>query len=154
MGAGNRIQGIASLIGLWLLWPLAWGLEPVPTTSAPEIGGYSPVSYFTEQRAEVGNPEFAVSHQGRVYYLTSQQQVEVFKANPDRYRPRYNLCPFSLVSGRKMAIDPTRFKVIGDSLLLFHRSERMDGLAAWEGSSLTDQELLERADKQFVLLRL
>ncbi len=149
----NSAQRIITFFGTLLLLPLAWGLEPVPTTSAPEIGGYSPVSYFTEQRAELGKAEFAVSHQGRVYYLTSAEQVEVFNTNPDRYQPRYNRCSYSLISGKKMALDPTSFKVVGDTLLLFHQSEGVDGLAAWNNSGLTDSELMSRADKQFVLVR-
>lgn len=154
MGMHKGIARAATYIGLLLLAPLAWALEPVPTHAAPELGGYSPVSYFTENRAELGQPEFAVSHEGRVYYLTSAAQVDVFNANPDRYQPRFNLCSFSLISGQKMAIDPTNFKVVGDTLLLFHQSEGMDGLAAWNDAGLTDKELIQRADKQFVLLRL
>lgn len=127
--------------------------DPVPAQAAPEIGGYSPVSYFAKGQAEPGQREHAVAHQGRVYYLTSAAQVEAFYRDPERYQPRFPICPFSLTTGRQMAIDPTRFKVVGDTLLLFHRSENMDGLAAWNAAELSDEALIEQADKQFVLLR-
>ena len=39
--------------------------------AAPAIGGYSPVSYFTKNEAELGSPEFAVEHDGTVYWLAS-----------------------------------------------------------------------------------
>lgn len=148
-----KVRQAFACLGLLLLYPMAWGLEPVPDHVAVEIGGYSPVSYFTEQRAELGKREFAVSHQGKVYYLTSAAQVAIFEANPDQYQPRFNLCSYSLISGKKMAIDPTRFKVVGNTLLLFHQSPGVDGLAAWNNSSLSDNQLLDRAEKQFVLLR-
>ncbi len=127
--------------------------DPVPEQAAPQIGGYSSVSYFAKGKAELGSREHAVAYEGQVYYLTSAAQVETFYSDPARYQPRFPICPFSLTTGRQMAIDPTRFKVVGDALLLFHRSENMDGLAAWNASELSDKALIERADKQFVLLR-
>ncbi len=157
----NRLLGGAlrrQLAGLVLLMSGALccagvSADPVPEVHDAFIGGYSPVSYFTENKAELGSADFAVAHDGRVYYLTSQAQVELFEANPERYRPRYDVCPFSLTTGKRRALDPTNFKVIGDTLLLFHKSPGVDGLAGWNASGLTDQQLLDRADKQFVLLR-
>ena len=126
---------------------------PVPARAAPQLGGFSPVSYFTEGRAEPGRVEHAVAYEGRVYYLTSAAQVETFYRDPDRYQPRFPVCPFSLTTGAQMAIDPTNFKVVGDTLLLFHQSENMDGLAAWNASGLSDEALIERANKQYLLLQ-
>lgn len=141
----------ATLLTAALAPTVAWS-DPVPSVSAPELGGYSPVSYFTENRAELGTAEFAVAHQGKVYYLTSVEQQALFAENPDQYQPRFPICPFSLVSGQTMAIDPTNFKVVGKSLLLFHKSAKGDGLVGWQGSGLSDAELIDRADKKFVLL--
>lgn len=42
------------------------------------IEGYSPVSYF-ESGPEMGKPEFAHTHAGTTYYLTSQQQLNKFR---------------------------------------------------------------------------
>lgn len=127
--------------------------EAVPDMHDVYIGGFSPVSYFTENKAELGSVEFAVAHDGRVYYLTSQAQVELFEADPAHYQPRYEVCPFSLTTGKRRALDPTNFKVIGDTLLLFHKSPGVDGLAGWNASELSDEELLDRADNQVVLLK-
>ena len=33
------------------------------------IGGYSPVSYFEQGRAELGSPQHAVEHDGKVILL-------------------------------------------------------------------------------------
>ena len=112
----------------------------------PAIGGYSPVSYFTENRAERGYPEYAVSHQGMTYFLTSLEQVEIFKRDPEKYRPRHDLCPYSLALGKQLPLDPTNFKIVGGSLLLFHVSDVMDDPAEWNPSIIDEQELLRRAD--------
>ncbi len=118
----------------------------------PSIGGYSPVSYFTENKAERGSKDFAVEHDGRVYYLTSNEQIELFNANPEKYRPRHPSCPYSLAYGMVLPLDPTNFKVIGDSLLLFHRSEEKDALLEWNSSELSEEELLRRADANLFLV--
>jgi len=60
---------------------------------SPFIDGYSPVSYFTVNKAEKGMPEFSVEHKGKLYYLTSAEQVEIFNQDPDKYAPKYDVCP-------------------------------------------------------------
>ncbi|MEL7025338.1 MAG: YHS domain-containing (seleno)protein [Pseudomonadota bacterium] len=122
------------------------------TTQEPAIGGYSPVSYFTENKAERGSPEFAVEHKGETYFLTSKAQVTLFAENPDRYRPKYKACPFSLAHGMVLPLDPTNFKIIGDHLLLFHKSEEKDALLEWNSSELSEKELLRRADSNLFLI--
>lgn len=114
--------------------------------AAPSIDGYSPVSYFTKNRPELGSAEFSVEHDGKSYYLTSQEQVDIFKQDPDRYRPRYRSCPYSLAYGKVLPIDPTNFRIVAGNLLLFHRSEDKDSLLEWKNSALSEEELLRRAD--------
>ena len=120
---------------------------------AVSIEGYSPVSYFTKGIAERGSEEFAVRGDGFIYYLASAEQVALFNANPQKYMPRYKLCPYSLARGMTLPLDPTNFKVFGDTLLLFHKSDAMDGLQLWSTAPESDEELLELADKQYVLFK-
>jgi len=143
----------AWLVGAILLSSPGYSIEPVPVDHQAFIDGYSPVSYFTEGKAERGSVEFAVSHNGTVFYLTSEDQVALFNENPNRYKPRYDVCPYSLSAGMKKSLDPTNFKIIGDNLLLFHYSDGVDGLEAWHSSPLTDEQLLDLADSQVTLLR-
>ncbi len=113
--------------------------------------GYSVVSYFEKDKAEMGSPEFSVEHKGKHYWFTSSDQVDAFNTNPTRYIPVFaEFCPYSLSLGRMVAIDPTNFKIVGDRLLLFHRSDEMDGLKAWEDAD-NEKELLRRATGQFSL---
>ena len=56
------------------------------------VQGYSPVSYFEKGIAEMGSPEFAVTHDGTTYYLTSAEQAEkLFRAGVpvEEARERY-----------------------------------------------------------------
>ena len=118
----------------------------------PAISGYSPVSYFTENKAELGSPEFSVQHEGRIYFLTSQEQVAIFATNPKKYRPLHKVCPYNLSRGKILPLDPTNFKIVGGSLLLFHLSDEEDGLLEWNTSELTDVELIRRADANLFLI--
>jgi len=121
--------------------------------AAPAIGGYSPVSYFTKNEAELGSPEFAVEHDGTVYWLASQEQVEIFEKNPNKYRPRHQSCSYSLAFGKILPLDPTNFKIVGDTLLLFHLSDDENGLQLWNDSEISEDELMRRADANLFRLR-
>ena len=114
--------------------------------------GYSVVSYFEKGKAGKGSAEFRVEYKGKHYWFTSSDQINTFNANPTRFIPVFaEFCPYSLAHGRMVAIDPTNFKIVGDRLLLFHRSDEMDGLKAWENAD-NEKELLRRAKGTFTLL--
>lgn len=113
--------------------------------SGVAIDGYSPVSYFTKGKAERGRPEFAVEHEGITYLLTSQEQVEVFKASPDRFVLAYGgWCAFGMAIQDKFPVDPTRFKIVNGRLMLFLRNEQVDALALWNKGD--ERENLRKAD--------
>ncbi len=135
-----------TLAAILIAATVSTGAAAQVNTLEPAIGGYSPVSYFTENKAELGSSEFAVAHNGETYFLTSSEQMTLFAEDPERYRPRYKSCPFSLAYGMVLPLDPTNFKIIGDNLLLFHRSEEKDALLEWNSSELSVDELLRRAD--------
>jgi hypothetical protein len=83
--------------------------------------------------------------------FTSSEQIDTFHANPTRYLPVFaEFFPYSLTLGRMVAIDPTNFKIVADRLLLFHRSDEIDGLKAWNRSG-DEKELMRRAKGQFTL---
>ena len=119
----------------------------------PSISGYSPVSYFTEGVPQLGDPKFAVENRGRVYYLTSAEQVEIYNANPDKYRPLHDVCPYSLALGKVKPLDPNHFKIVDDKLLLFHVNDDKNALFEWNNSTLSEEELLRRAEGNQILVK-
>ena len=119
------------------------------------IEGYSPVSYFTEGEAQLGDPEFAARHEGKLYYLTSREQLRMFEESPEKFVPALGAhCPYSLSLGRTVAIDPERFKIIDGRLYLFHRSDELDALKAWNEADESERRgRLESAKSRFILMR-
>lgn len=126
-----------------------------PQDASPALGGYSPVSYFEHEEPRLGSPEHQATHDGTAYYFTSGAQLEQFLSEPDRYAPLFpDHCPYNLALGRAASIDPTNFRIVADRLLLFHRSEEMDGLQKWNHHEADEKdELLERARGNFKLLK-
>lgn len=53
------------------------------------IDGYSPVSHFTQAKAEKGSPEFSVPYDGLTLWLMDSSQAEAFAAKPERYAPAH-----------------------------------------------------------------
>ncbi len=125
---------------------IVWAYAELPNN--PANGGYSLISYFEKNKAEMGLAEYSVEYEGKLYWFSSADQVDTFNSNPTRYLPRFSgFCAYSLALGRKVAVDPTKFKIIADQLLLFHP----EGLEEWTRSNNED-ELLRRATSSFLSL--
>ena len=125
------------------------------------IDGYSPVSYFTEGKSEMGSPEFEVSHNGTSYWLTSADQVTTFKADPDRYQPAHGgWCSLMLTgSGQLTPANPESFKILDDRLLLFwsgdFKGQAIDGGRNWHSKfedPAGELALLAKADATWMKL--
>jgi YHS domain-containing protein len=126
-------------VGLKLFFPLLLVFSPLSAqqlrdqsvTDDIAISGYSVVSYFEKGIAERGKPEFSSNYGGKTYYFVSAEQVGKFSQDPGKYKPLFDICPYSLILGRQVSVDPTRFKIVAGHLLLFHYSEDMDALQEW-----------------------
>jgi thiol-disulfide isomerase/thioredoxin/YHS domain-containing protein len=66
--------------------------RPVPQKQIVGLDGYSPVKIKTSRRWLKGNPQFAATHDGIVYHLTSEAELQTFLAAPYRYSPRMLGC--------------------------------------------------------------
>jgi hypothetical protein len=53
------------------------------------IKGYDTVAYFTDGRAEKGNPEFETLWQDARWHFVSAEHRDMFNADPERYAPQY-----------------------------------------------------------------
>ncbi|MDH3768438.1 MAG: hypothetical protein OES99_08290, partial [Gammaproteobacteria bacterium] len=125
------------------------------------IDGYSPVSYFSEGRAEQGSSDYAVSHDGVTYWLTDAEQVLAFNADPRRYQPAHGgWCSLMLTgSGQLTPANPESFKIVDDRLLLFWSGDfqgmAIDGSRNWHSKfedSAGEMALLAKADAAWTRL--
>ncbi|MBU1188329.1 MAG: YHS domain protein [Gammaproteobacteria bacterium] len=89
------------------------------THSAPAVSGYDVVSYQTEKRPLRGNGHFVATHDGATYLFVNQDNLDAFKADPERYVPAYGgYCAFGVSVGKKFVGDPEVWRVVGGKLYL------------------------------------
>ncbi|MBY0587077.1 hypothetical protein K2X85_07860 [bacterium] len=118
------------------------------TSPETTIGGYSPVSYFEVNKAEMGRPEFHAEHHGKQYLFTSAAQVATFQTNPDKYSPAFGgSCAFGHSIEKEFPVDPTSFKIVDGKLLLFLKNAEVDAKGLWEKEG--DAVCLIKANKHF-----
>jgi YHS domain-containing protein len=86
--------------------------------------GYDTVAYFTQSKAVKGDPRYTVEHNGAKFMFASQQDMDLFKANPAQYSPQYGgHCSASMAQGKAVKGDPQQF-VIHDGKLYLQASEK------------------------------
>ena len=83
------------------------------------IGGYDPVSYHTAKRPQRGTGSFAIMHAGVNYLFASENNMKLFKENPEKYLPAYGgYCAFGVAVGKKFISDPEVWDIIEGRLYL------------------------------------
>jgi YHS domain-containing protein len=103
------------------------------------IAGYDPVAYFTKNKAAKGKKELAVSYQGVLYYFSSAENKEAFKAAPLKYEPEYGgWCAYAMgQNGEKVTVDPETFKILNGRLYLFYNRYFTNTLKDWNKNEPT-----------------
>jgi YHS domain-containing protein len=72
--------------------------------------GYDTVAYFTQSKAVKGDPRYTVEHSGAKFMFASQQDMDLFKANPAQYTPQYGgHCSTNMAQGKLVKGDPQQF---------------------------------------------
>lgn len=83
------------------------------------IRGADPVAYFTESQAVKGNAEFEHEWNGATWRFSSQENLDLFTANPEQYAPQYGgYCAKAVSEGNLASIDPESWKIVDDKLYL------------------------------------
>ncbi len=118
--------------------------ESTVDMNQPAIEGYDSVSYFALEKATKGLPQLAYVWKGAVWYFSSQDNLDRFKVEPEKYVPQFGShCPVSLSKGGKAVGKPTNWKVIKDKLYFFATE---DNLREFEKAP---EEVLESAASHF-----
>lgn len=99
---------------------IGFSKDKVYNKGGAAIEGYDTVNYFTKGTAKKGNKNFSYKHNGFNWHFTSKKNLELFKANPEKYMPEYGgWCAYGLGDGGYLApVDPTAFKILDDRLFL------------------------------------
>ena len=83
------------------------------------IHGYDTVAYFTENKPVKGKSEFEYTWEAAKWRFASATNRDLFKANPDRYAPRYGgYCSLGVAVGEYSDTDPEAFTIYDGKLYL------------------------------------
>ena len=83
------------------------------------IRGADPVTYFTEGKPVKGKAEFEHQWNGATWRFSSQENLDLFAANPEQYAPQYGgYCAKAVSEGNLASIDPKAWKIVDDKLYL------------------------------------
>lgn len=83
------------------------------------IRGYDPVAYFTEKQPVKGSKEFVFEYKGAKWMFSSQENLEAFKDNPEKYTPQYGgYCAYAVARGTTASIKPEYFTIDDGKLYL------------------------------------
>ncbi|MCK6427606.1 MAG: YHS domain-containing protein [Burkholderiaceae bacterium] len=90
------------------------------------INGFDTVAFHTEKKAVKGKPEFTFEWQGAKWRFTSEQNLQLFKGDPEKYAPQYGgNCAMGMADGY-ISKKPANglFEIVDGKLYLFPDGNR------------------------------
>jgi YHS domain-containing protein len=124
----------------------AWALDPIYTGyfSDQAIKGYDTVAYFTENKPVEGKEQFSTEYMQANWLFSSQENLQLFKANPEKYVPQYGgYCAYAVSQNSTASIKPELF-TIQDGKLYLNYNESVN--QKW---SANKEDYIELADKHW-----
>jgi YHS domain-containing protein len=92
-----------------------WGYEP----SGVAVRGYDTVAYFTQGKPTEGKEAFETEWRGAKWRFASQEHLDLFVTNPDKYAPQYGgYCAYGVAIGSLVKIEPDLWDIIDGKLYL------------------------------------
>jgi YHS domain-containing protein len=103
----------------------AEGVKKVNTTDENvAIRGFDTVAFFTAEQAVEGNPQFSFVWNGAKWYFSSPENMEKFKAAPERYAPQFGgYCAWAVSKGYTADGDPHVWKIVDGRLYLNYNQQ-------------------------------
>jgi YHS domain-containing protein len=96
--------------------------SPVPAVNADQgigLKGYDPVAYFVNGAPTKGSEQYSFGWKGVTYRFASAENLEKFKADPQKYLPQYGgYCAYAMSLNRTADIDPSRWAIVDGKLYL------------------------------------
>ena len=111
------------------------------------INGYDTVAYFTVGKPVPGRDSFVQMWMDAKWKFSSQANLDLFKANPERYAPQYGgYCAYGVTQGALVKVEPEQFTVRDGKLYLNYDA---DVQAKW---LMNPAGYIKDADARFPIL--
>lgn len=105
------------------------------------VEGHDPVAYFTEGKPVEGKKKFSTDYQGAEWRFASQENLDLFLADPEKYAPQYGgYCAWAVAQGDTAKGDADHWKIVDGKLYLnYNKKIQKD----WE---LNQSQFIESAN--------
>jgi len=88
------------------------------------VSGYDAVAYFTMNKPVKGSSKYSTEHIGANWQFSSQENLDTFTANPEKYAPQYGgYCAFAVANGATAKGDPLQWNVHDGKLYLNYNAD-------------------------------
>jgi YHS domain-containing protein len=120
------------------------------------LNGYDVVAYFNANEAIVGAPQHATSHGGARLHFASDENLQAFKSDSEKYMPKFGgYCAFAVANGKGgVPANPKTFKIYHGELLMFfddlYEGKRFNSSVAWNAD---ERSLYDKAQANWPALR-
>lgn len=112
------------------------------------IQGYDPVAYFKESKPVKGNEQFNFKWNDANWIFSSQQNLDSFKLNPEKFAPQYGgYCAYGMSDGHKAPTNPEAWTIVDGKLYLNYNSK----VKVYWNKELAKR--IEDADKNWPVLK-
>lgn len=89
------------------------------TFSNTAVEGHDPVAYFTEGRPVKGSRDFRTEYQGAEFRFASQENLDAFLADPEKYAPQFGgYCAWAVSEGYTAKGDADHWAIVDGKLYL------------------------------------
>ena len=83
------------------------------------VEGHDPVAYFTEGRPVKGSRDFRTEYQGAEFRFASQENLDTFLADPEKYAPQFGgYCAWAVSEGYTAKGDADHWAIVDGKLYL------------------------------------
>jgi len=85
------------------------------------LGGYDPVTYFTDGGPKKGEATIEATFDGALYHFVSQDNRATFEKDPTKYAPAYGgFCGYAASIGKVRPADPLIWSIVDGQLIVQH----------------------------------
>ena len=85
------------------------------------LGGYDPITYFSEGQPKKGDPKIEATFNGALYHFVSQDDRATFEKDPTKYAPAYGgFCGYAASIGKVRPADPLIWTIVDGRLIVQH----------------------------------
>ncbi len=110
---------LTGLLGSAVAGSSASPVAAVNTADGLALKGYDPVAYFTDGQPTKGADQYSFQWKGVTYRFASAENLQRFRADPEKYLPQYGgYCAYAMSIDRIADIDPGKWAIVGGKLYL------------------------------------